>query len=77
MTNSEAVVTLSSDMLLISALKTNKSLTIDQLVEQLPQLRWNEIFHAIDRLSRQGSIILTRQGFEYAVALPARVRQCA
>jgi hypothetical protein len=65
------------DLLLLSVLRTDNPVTIDQLVDRLPDLRWNEIFHTIDRLSRQGSITLTRQGFDYIVALPAMIRQCA
>jgi hypothetical protein len=77
MMNTETVPVLTSDLLLVSVLKTQKSLTIDQLIERLPELRWNEVFHAIDRLSRQGSITLTRDGFDYVVALPAITSRCA
>jgi hypothetical protein len=50
---------------------------MDQLVSRLPELRWNEVFHAIDLLSRQGKITLRRRGFEYEIRLPAEIGCCA
>jgi len=42
-------------------------LTIEQLVEQLPELTWNQLFHILDSLSRRDAIVLRRRGFEYEV----------
>jgi hypothetical protein len=65
------------DTLVLETLRTSSPLTMDQLVSRLPELRWNELFHAIDLLSRQGKIILQRRGFEYDVCLPAQIGCCA
>jgi hypothetical protein len=65
------------DSLLLGVLQSENRLTMDDLVKRLPELRWNEVFHAIDRLSREGSITLTRDGFDYVVALPGIISQCA
>jgi len=40
-------------------------LSIEQLVEQLPELTWNQLFHILDDLSRRDAIVLQRRGFDY------------
>lgn len=39
------------------------------LIERLPQFSWNEVFAVIDRLSREGTLVLHRTGeFDYDVS---------
>jgi hypothetical protein len=44
------------------------SLKFDEIIEQLPELTWNQVFLAVDSLSRRGEIVLTRHGFDYYAA---------
>ena len=37
------------------------STTLDQLVLALPRYTWNQVFFAVDRLSRHGDLKLIRQ----------------
>jgi len=56
-----------AESLVLTALQSSSSLTMDQLLAHLPELRWNEVFHVVDRLSRRGTVTLHRKGFEYEV----------
>lgn len=50
------------------------TMTMSDMIERVPELSWSELFTAIDRLSRSGSLILSRRGFEYQ--LRARHETC-
>jgi imidazoleglycerol phosphate synthase glutamine amidotransferase subunit HisH len=39
-------------------------LKFEEIIEKLPELTWNQVFLAVDSLSRRGDIVLTRQGFD-------------
>lgn len=54
---------------LLEVLSTVESLSLEQVIAQLPEFGWNEIFQAIDSLNRRGLIRLRRRGFDYEVAL--------
>ena len=41
--------------------------TLDEVTERL-ELSWNQVFLAVDSLSRLGDIILKRRGYEYEVS---------
>lgn len=41
--------------------------TLDRLVALLPEFTWNQIFHTVDRLARNGRIALRRHGSNYTV----------
>jgi hypothetical protein len=43
-------------------------LTLKEVTGRLPQLSWNQVFLAVDSLSRRGDIILKRRGYEYEVS---------
>lgn len=46
---------------------------LEELLGRLPQLTWNQVFQAVDALSRRGAILLRRRGFEYELhPAPAR-----
>jgi len=51
----------------LAVLGESEFLTIEQLVEQVPELTWNQLFHILDDLSRRNAIVLRRRGFEYEV----------
>ena len=47
--------------------------SLDDLVMQLPNLNWNVVFVAVDRMSRDGRLVLRRlAGSTYQIALPSR-----
>lgn len=64
------------------------SCTLDELVQRLPTYSWTEVFEAVDRLSQQGALRLSRASrFSYVLSvgsdppLPSRrktggVRRC-
>ncbi len=55
-----------TDVFILDVLKSSpQPLTIEEIVGRLPRLDWNQIFLAVDSLSRKGLIILTRQGYDY------------
>jgi hypothetical protein len=42
-------------------------ISLDALVLRLPEYTWNQIFHAVDRLAREGKIVLRRHHYEYTL----------
>ena len=67
MTTDEIPVPSPHQYQVLATLATADFLTIEQLVEQLPELTWNQLFHILDDLSRRGAIVLRRRGFENEV----------
>jgi hypothetical protein len=64
---------LTSEFMILDLLRAKKSLALEQVISLLPELSWNQIFTAVDELSRRGEIILLRRGFQYEVEwAPAR-----
>lgn len=51
--------------LVLDALRSSDILTFEQLSIKLPELTWNQLFHIVDGLSREGEINLRRRGYEY------------
>jgi hypothetical protein len=46
------------------------SCTFDELVEKLPAYSWAQVFAAVDRLSRQGTLVVSRTHcFGYTVSI--------
>jgi hypothetical protein len=44
---------------------------LDEVVLACPDLTWNQVFLGVDRLSREGKVVLTKKGpGGYAVRLP-------
>ena len=58
---------LSSECRILELVHLRKSLTLEQVVNLLPELSWNQVFKTIDELSRHGKIILLRRGFDYEI----------
>ena len=40
---------------------------LDALIQMLPDYTWNQIFHAVDQLARDGSIVLRRHRYDYTL----------
>jgi hypothetical protein len=66
-----------SESLVLSVLGESDVLTIEQLVEKLPELTWSHLFHIIDDLSRRDAIVLRRRGFEYEVCPRREAKESA
>jgi hypothetical protein len=56
------------DLVLHLIESSSTPLTLDEVTTRLPQLSWNQVFLAIDSLSRREGIILRRRGYEYEVS---------
>ncbi|MGH7208526.1 MAG: hypothetical protein ACREIL_03975 [Nitrospiraceae bacterium] len=59
-----------SEELVLTVLRSSGTLTIEQATAKLPELSWNELFHAVDALSRRGDIALRKRGYEYVMTCP-------
>jgi hypothetical protein len=55
--------------LVLNILKEQDAMPLESVVSSLPELSWNQVFTAIDELSRRGEIALRRRGFNYELAL--------
>lgn len=57
--------------LILETLKTtSKPLSIGDIATKFPALGWNQVFLAVDYLSRQGLLLVKRHGFDYLCELP-------
>ena len=56
------------EQLVVDALDSAELLSLEALIERLPELSWSQLFHAVDALSRRGAIELRRHGFQYQLA---------
>jgi len=44
---------------------------MDELLQRLPSYTWNQVFAVLDRLSRQGKLVIQcKRRFEYEVSVP-------
>ena len=59
-----------SEGLILDALQGGKPILLEQITERIPELSWNELFQAVDTLSRRGDLVLRRRGFAYYLSLP-------
>ncbi len=64
--------TATNETLVMMILERERRLRLDQVVARLPQLSWNQVFQAVDSLSRRGAILLKRRGFEYELSPATR-----
>ncbi len=53
---------------LITVLRSTKSATLEELMAQ-SGMGWAAVFGAVDRLSREGSVVLSRAGIQYRISL--------
>jgi hypothetical protein len=63
-----------ADLLVLAALHSAEPMTMEHIAERIPELSWNELFHAVDAMSRRGDVMLRRKGFAYYVSLPCMSR---
>lgn len=53
--------------LVLNQLQDDRRCTVDEILLQLPELSWAQLFLAMDILSRRGDVELRRQGFTYTL----------
>lgn len=59
---------------IIEKLRRNGPCCLDDVVAYLPDLTWGEVFRAIDRMSRDGRLLLRQLGYStYQIALHSQV----
>ena len=68
----------SIDSVICQEVTSLASCTLDELTQRLQTYSWAQVFEAVDRLSRQGTLRLTRTGrFGYALSVgstPSRLK---
>ena len=50
---------------LLSIVHDHQHIALEELVNRLPELTWNQVFSMVDELSRRQLISLRRRGFDY------------
>jgi hypothetical protein len=69
-----ASVTEETEAVVIRHLKPGQTMMLDEFIEHIPELTWNQVFQSVDALCRRGVISLRRRGFNYEVStLPQHV----
>lgn len=53
--------------LVLDWLQDDRPFTVEELLLQVPELSWAQLFLAVDILSRRGDVELRRQGFTYTL----------
>lgn len=72
--SNDVSTSLSTDELLLEALRGMGPQTIESLCSSLPNMTWSQVFLAVDRLSRAGVVLLQPvQRCEYQVSLNGAV----
>jgi hypothetical protein len=71
-------IDVSAEDVVVEMLQRTGSCSLDDLVIQLPNLSWSEIFGAIDRMSRDGRLSLRRlPRATYHITLSCNMRHSA
>jgi len=52
---------------ILDRLEEEAVIGLDALIRMLPDYTWNQIFHAIDQLARDGRIVLRRHRYDYTL----------
>ena len=52
---------------ILDRLEAEAVIGLDALIQMLPDYTWNQIFHAVDQLARDGSIVLRRHRYDYTL----------
>jgi hypothetical protein len=52
---------------IVQQLDERSVLGLDELIVLLPHYSWSQIFSAVDRLARRGTIVLRRHRFSYTL----------
>ena len=64
-----AQITEENEALVMQHLQSARPVILDRIVEDIPELSWNQIFQTVDALSRKGVISLRRRGFNYELSI--------
>jgi hypothetical protein len=63
---------------ILGEVKRSHGCDLDTLAQSLPDLSWNQVFLEIDRLSRQGQVLVTfGTGGRYMIRLPGHKTESA
>ncbi len=63
---------------ILRAIKRAHGCDLDSLATSLPELTWNQVFFEIDRLSRNGEVVVTFiTGGRYMIRLPEHNKTAA
>ena len=52
---------------ILDRLEEEAVISLDALIQMLPQYSWNQIFSAVDQLARDGSLVLRRHQYDYTL----------
>jgi hypothetical protein len=52
---------------ILAHLSEEAVISLDALIDMLPEYTWNQIFHAVDELARLGRIVLRRHRYDYTL----------
>jgi hypothetical protein len=55
---------------LLTLIRDRQCILLEEIVKDLPELTWNQVFAMVDALSRREMICLRRRGFEYELRVP-------
>jgi hypothetical protein len=59
---------------IVETLQTSGSCCFDDVVTAIPNSSWGEVFAAVDRMSRDGRVVLRQSGFStYQISLGSQV----
>lgn len=61
-----------AERIVLERFQMERSFTVEELLDELPELSWSQVFLAIDLLSRRGDIELRREGFTYTARTTTR-----
>lgn len=50
---------------ILCVFEPGETLTVEQVVERLPEIRWNQVFRAITLLNERGELVVRTRGFRY------------
>lgn len=66
----QAIIFSESDSVICDEVTRLGSCTLDELIQRLPDYSWAQVFAAVDRLSRRGTVTLSRAtGFGYVLSI--------
>jgi DNA-binding transcriptional ArsR family regulator len=54
---------------ILEVLSDGRRLTVDEILERVPEISWAQLFIAMDILSRRGAVELRREGFTYSMRM--------
>jgi hypothetical protein len=64
----------SADEVVLEMLQRTGPCYLDDLITSLPHLSWGEVFVAVDRMSRNGRVLLRQLGYStYQITLPSQI----